>query len=35
MQVLEEGALVRAVTQDAGVRNEVRSLQIIGPAFAP
>jgi hypothetical protein len=34
-QALEEGALVRAVTQGAGVRNEVRSLQIIGPARAP
>jgi hypothetical protein len=35
VQALEEGVLVRAVTQDAGVRNEVGSLQIIGPGRAP
>lgn len=35
VQALEEGSLVRAVTREAGVRNEVRSLQIIGPARAP
>jgi hypothetical protein len=33
-QALEEGMLVRAVTEEAGVRNEVRSLQIVGPAPA-
>ena len=32
---LEEGTLVRAVTQGAGVRNEVRSVQSLGPARAP
>lgn len=33
-RALEEGMLVRAVTEEGGVRNEVRSLQIIGPAPA-
>ncbi len=35
LQALEEGSLVRAVTREAEGRNEVRSLQILGPARAP
>jgi hypothetical protein len=35
VQALEEGTLVRAVTQEGGDRTEVRSLRIIGPAQAP
>jgi hypothetical protein len=34
-RALEEGTLVRAVTQGAGVRNEVLSVQSFGPARAP
>ncbi|HVG58466.1 MAG TPA: hypothetical protein VNA24_07905 [Hyalangium sp.] len=33
-QTLKQGAWVRAVTREAEVRNEVRSLQILGPASA-
>ena len=32
VQALKEGTPVRAVTRDADVRNEVRTLQILGPA---
>jgi hypothetical protein len=35
LRALEEGIVVRAVTRDAGDLDEVRTLQIIGPARMP